>query len=102
MAQRSSSCGVGLVPGSSRPSARAAWSASTGACSHPAPASEQASWLSPARFTPMRFADLEAVTVDGFGTLLELESPVPRLIDELVARGVDRSPSQVAEAFAAE
>lgn len=50
----------------------------------------------------MRFADLEAVTVDGFGTLLELESPVPRLVDELAARGVERSAAQVAEAFAAE
>lgn len=50
----------------------------------------------------MRFADLEAVTVDGFGTLLELESPVPRLVQELADRGVDRSRSEVAEAFAAE
>lgn len=50
----------------------------------------------------MRFADLEAVTVDGFGTLLELESPVPGLVDELAARGVERSPPKVAEAFAAE
>lgn len=50
----------------------------------------------------MRFADLEAVTVDGFGTLLELESPVPRLVAELAIRGVERSPADVAEAFAAE
>ena len=50
----------------------------------------------------MRFADLEAVTVDGFGTLLELEDPVPRLTDELAARGVEKSPMDVAEAFAAE
>jgi putative hydrolase of the HAD superfamily len=50
----------------------------------------------------MRFADLEAVTVDGFGTLLELESPVPRLVAELAVRGVERPPADVAEAFAAE
>jgi HAD superfamily hydrolase (TIGR01509 family) len=56
----------------------------------------------PARFTPMRLPDLEAVTVDGFGTLVELESPVTRLAGELEARGVHRSLPEVAEAFAAE
>ncbi len=50
----------------------------------------------------MRFADLDAVTVDGFGTLLELESPVPRLVEELAARGVKRSSPDVAGAFATE
>ena len=50
----------------------------------------------------MRFADLEAVTVDGFGTLVELESPVVTLVQALSDRGVDRSPSDVGCAFAAE
>jgi putative hydrolase of the HAD superfamily len=50
----------------------------------------------------MRFADLEAVTVDGFGTLVELESPVMPLVKALEERGVDRSPADVERAFAAE
>lgn len=50
----------------------------------------------------MRFADLEAVTVDGFGTLLELESPIAPLRQALAERGIDRSASEVADAFAAE
>lgn len=50
----------------------------------------------------MRFADLDAVTVDGFGTLVELEDPVPRLVDALKAHGVDRSHDDVTEAFAEE
>jgi HAD superfamily hydrolase (TIGR01509 family) len=50
----------------------------------------------------MRFADLDAVTVDGFGTLLELERPVEPLRLRLAERGVERSPAEVAEAFAAE
>ena len=31
----------------------------------------------------MRFADLDAVTVDGYGTLLTLLDPVPRLVGSL-------------------
>jgi HAD superfamily hydrolase (TIGR01509 family) len=50
----------------------------------------------------MRFADLDAVTVDGFGTLVTLESPIALLIHALGERGVERSPSQVEAAFAAE
>jgi putative hydrolase of the HAD superfamily len=50
----------------------------------------------------MLFADLDAVTVDGFGTLLELESPVTQLAAALEARGVHRSLPEVAAAFAAE
>jgi HAD superfamily hydrolase (TIGR01509 family) len=50
----------------------------------------------------MRLADLDAVTVDGFGTLVELESPVARLAAELEARGVLRSQDEVTEAFAEE
>jgi HAD superfamily hydrolase (TIGR01509 family) len=50
----------------------------------------------------MRFADLDAVTVDGYGTLLVLEDPVLRLRDALAAHGVDREEEEVAKAFAAE
>lgn len=50
----------------------------------------------------MRFADLDAVTIDGFGTLLELESPFERLAAALEARGAPRSQEAVESAFAAE
>ncbi len=50
----------------------------------------------------MRFADLDAVTLDAFGTLIELEDPVPALRDALAARGLQRSPEQVRPAFRAE
>jgi FMN phosphatase YigB (HAD superfamily) len=50
----------------------------------------------------MRFAELDAVTVDGFGTLVTLEDPVPALRRALVEYGVERSPAQVASAFADE
>ena len=50
----------------------------------------------------MRFADLDAVTVDGYGTLLTLVGPVSRLGDALAAHGVERSDGQIADAFAAE
>jgi putative hydrolase of the HAD superfamily len=50
----------------------------------------------------MRFADLEAVTVDGFGTLVELESPVLPLVQALEDSGVARPPAEVERAFAAE
>jgi putative hydrolase of the HAD superfamily len=50
----------------------------------------------------MRFVDLDAVTVDGFGTLVELEDPVEPLVGALGALGVRRSPPEVADAFAAE
>ena len=50
----------------------------------------------------MRFADLDAVTVDGFGTLVELEEPVKPLVDALETHGVRRSAVDVADAFAQE
>jgi HAD superfamily hydrolase (TIGR01509 family) len=50
----------------------------------------------------MHFAELGAVTVDGFGTLVELESPVASLANALEERGVERQQSDVARAFAAE
>jgi HAD superfamily hydrolase (TIGR01509 family) len=50
----------------------------------------------------MRFAELEAVTVDGFGTLVQLEDPVAPLVEALEKHDIDRSPSDVARAFAVE
>jgi putative hydrolase of the HAD superfamily len=50
----------------------------------------------------MRFAELDAVTVDGYGTLLRLIDPVPALQAALRVRGLERSPEEVASAFAAE
>jgi len=50
----------------------------------------------------MRFAELDAVTVDGFGTLVRLTDPVPSLRDALAERGVERSAEDVAGAFRVE
>jgi putative hydrolase of the HAD superfamily len=46
--------------------------------------------------------DVEAVTIDAYGTLVTLDDPVPPLRAALRARGVERSAQQVARAFAAE
>jgi len=50
----------------------------------------------------MRFADLDAVTVDGYGTLLTLLDPVPSLVRSLAECGLERDPDLVRDAFAAE
>jgi putative hydrolase of the HAD superfamily len=50
----------------------------------------------------MRFAELDAVTVDGFGTLVSLVDPVPALDSALREQGVERSAGAVRQAFAAE
>lgn len=50
----------------------------------------------------MRFAELDAVTVDGFGTLVELVDPVPPLGRALRAQGVKREPAAIHAAFEAE
>jgi putative hydrolase of the HAD superfamily len=50
----------------------------------------------------MRFAELDAVTVDGFGTLVQLVDPVPTLEHALRERGFGRDPETVREAFRAE
>jgi HAD superfamily hydrolase (TIGR01509 family) len=50
----------------------------------------------------MRFADLDAVTLDAFGTLVGLPDPVPALREALHERGIVRDSEAVAEAFAAE
>jgi FMN phosphatase YigB (HAD superfamily) len=46
--------------------------------------------------------NVEAVTIDAFGTLLSLRDPVPPLRAALAARGVPRSEREVRRAFAAE
>ena len=50
----------------------------------------------------MRFADIDAVTVDGYGTLLTLTDPIGRLGQALSERGVERTPAEIAGAFATE
>jgi putative hydrolase of the HAD superfamily len=45
---------------------------------------------------------IDLVTVDAFGTLVELVDPYDRLGDALAARGVERDRDEVAAAFAAE
>jgi HAD superfamily hydrolase (TIGR01509 family) len=50
----------------------------------------------------MRFADLDAVTIDAFGTLVELRDPVGPLDLALRSRGVEREPDAIATAFRAE
>ena len=50
----------------------------------------------------MRFAELDAVTVDGYGTLVRLLDPVPSLVRSLAERGFDRGPELVHSAFATE
>jgi putative hydrolase of the HAD superfamily len=50
----------------------------------------------------MRFADLDAVTIDAFGTLVELRDPVGPLDRALRSRGVEREPEAIAAAFNAE
>jgi FMN phosphatase YigB (HAD superfamily) len=51
---------------------------------------------------PSRSAGLDAVTIDAFGTLVELENPVGRLQAALAERGVERDQQTVGAAFAAE
>jgi len=50
----------------------------------------------------MRLAELDAVTIDAYGTIVELADPVPRLREGLAALGVDRGVEAVARAFARE
>lgn len=46
--------------------------------------------------------DVDAVTLDAFGTLVELDDPAERLQAALAERGVDRRRDSVADAFAEE
>jgi HAD superfamily hydrolase (TIGR01509 family) len=50
----------------------------------------------------MRAVNLDAVTIDAFGTLVTLRDPVPALRDALAARGAQRTEEQVRHAFATE
>jgi FMN phosphatase YigB (HAD superfamily) len=50
----------------------------------------------------MRFADLDAVTVDAHGTIVDLLDPVPALCRALAGHGVDADPGAVTRAFHAE
>src|SRR5262249_49539907 len=75
---------------------------STPTCLHPARRSATGSSCSLADSTRMRFAELDAVTVDGYGTLLHLTDPVPALRAALAERGIERSAEDVARAFGAE
>ncbi len=50
----------------------------------------------------MRFADLDAVTVDGYGTLIRVADPVPLLQRALAERGAERDREAVRAAFLAE
>lgn len=50
----------------------------------------------------LTLSDLDAVTLDAFGTLLELRDPVPELRNALADRGVERSEDEVRAAFDAE
>ena len=49
-----------------------------------------------------RLSDLDAVTIDAYGTLVTLVDPVPALQAALSERGVERDPAAVANAFRAE
>ena len=49
-----------------------------------------------------RLSELDAVTLDAYGTVLELDRPLQRLREALLARGVDRSEGEVERAFRAE
>jgi HAD superfamily hydrolase (TIGR01509 family) len=50
----------------------------------------------------MTLAELDAVTIDAYGTLVELERPVERLRSALERRGIDCGEREVAGAFHAE
>jgi putative hydrolase of the HAD superfamily len=54
------------------------------------------------RTRPARAVDLDAVTIDAFGTLVVLEDPTERLGRALAENGVDRPPAVVAAGFRAE
>src|SRR5207253_353311 len=51
------------------------------------------------RCNPMHPVDVEAVTIDAFGTLVALVDPVPALRAALAARGVERTDDEVGRGF---
>jgi HAD superfamily hydrolase (TIGR01509 family) len=50
----------------------------------------------------MTVADLDAVTLDAYGTLVQLVDPVPALLEVLAAHGVKRTPDVVLAGFRSE
>lgn len=50
----------------------------------------------------VRLADLDAVTLDAYGTLLRLRDPLGHLASQLRRRGVDVAPERIERAFRAE
>lgn len=50
----------------------------------------------------MRFAELDAVTIDAYGTLVTLTDPTTALARLLAEHGIERAETEVAVAFAAE
>jgi putative hydrolase of the HAD superfamily len=50
----------------------------------------------------MKIADLDAVTLDAYGTLVRLIDPVPALLEVLAERGVERTPDVVLAGFRSE
>jgi HAD superfamily hydrolase (TIGR01509 family) len=50
----------------------------------------------------MRLAELDAITIDAYGTLVTLADPVPALREGLAALGVERDADAVGRAFAKE
>ena len=50
----------------------------------------------------MKLAGLDAVTLDAYGTLVTLADPVPKLMDVLAERGVERSEQAVLAGFRTE
>jgi putative hydrolase of the HAD superfamily len=52
--------------------------------------------------SPSALSGLDAVTVDAFGTLVELDAPVARLRNALAERGANATEETVAAAFGAE
>jgi FMN phosphatase YigB (HAD superfamily) len=50
----------------------------------------------------MKLADLDAVTLDAYGTLVTLTDPVPELVNVLSERGVERSEQAVLAGFRTE
>lgn len=50
----------------------------------------------------VRAAQLDAVVLDAYGTLMTLLDPVPTLVGVLAARGIERSPEQVLAGVRAE
>jgi HAD superfamily hydrolase (TIGR01509 family) len=58
--------------------------------------------MGPVAVGRVRAAELDAVTLDAYGTLVTLADPVPALLSELAERGVERTPETVLAGFRSE